>query len=231
MVSVELTLYSPAQDSTTKAANTTSLAAISTIHRPAGPPDSERPTPHGSIRGYRSWSYSPPCAPAVPAASEYRIRLPVGTDDRSGMTESLRFAETAQAAWSRSVPVDSARPGYAATMGANLFLGGLRAATEAEFLAADGAELTDTARRPAKMRSLISSAALGVNFFDAWRDSSLAGLGQALGLRWDPTVLSSYGHRHRPKRAIGMDRNTQTIRRRRRHRPWRSPREAVARSF
>lgn len=98
------------------------------------------------------------------------------------MTESLQYVETAQAAWARGTPLDSGRPGYAATLGANLFLGGLRAATEAEFRTADGAELEDSARRPAKMRSLVSSSALAVNFFDAWRDSALAGLGQALGL-------------------------------------------------
>lgn len=98
------------------------------------------------------------------------------------MTESLRFAEVAQAAWSRRTPLDPARPGYTATIGANLFLGGLRPATEAEFRAADGAELEDTARRPAKMRALVSSSALGVNFFDAWRDSMHTGLGQVLGL-------------------------------------------------
>lgn len=98
------------------------------------------------------------------------------------MTESLQYVETAQAAWARGTPLDSGRPGYGATLGANLFLGGLRAATEAEFRAADGAELEDTARRPAKMRSLVSSSALAVNFFDAWRASALGVLGGALGL-------------------------------------------------
>lgn len=97
------------------------------------------------------------------------------------MTESLRVVEKAQAAWARGTPFDSARPGYAATLSANLFLGSLRAETEAEFRAADGAELEDTARRPAKMRSLVSSSALAVNFFDAWRDSAHAGIGLALG--------------------------------------------------
>ena len=76
------------------------------------------------------------------------------------MTDSLRHIETAQAAWARGTPLDSGRPGYAATLGANLFLGGLRGATEVEFRAADGAEMEDTARRPAKMRSLVSSTVL-----------------------------------------------------------------------
>jgi hypothetical protein len=98
------------------------------------------------------------------------------------MTESLRYVETAQVAWAQGTPRDPGRRGYAATLGANLFLGRLRGATEAEFRAADGAELEDTARRPAKMRSLVSSSALAVNFFDAWRDSGLGAVGAALGL-------------------------------------------------
>lgn len=98
------------------------------------------------------------------------------------MTESLRHIETAQAAWSRGTPLNSGRPGYAAALGENLFLGGLRATTESEFRAADSAELEDTARLPAKMRSLVSSYALAVNFFDAWRDSGLAHLGKAHSL-------------------------------------------------
>src|ERR1035437_6267997 len=65
--------------------------------------------------------------------------------------------------------------------GANLVLEGLRAAAEPAFRAADGAR-EDTARRSANMRSLLSSSALAVNFFDAWREAGLADLGKALGL-------------------------------------------------
>lgn len=106
------------------------------------------------------------------------------------MTESLWHIEQTQAAWSRGRPVDPARSGYTADLGVNLFLGKLRTATEREFREADGAELEDTARRPAKMRALVSSSALAVNFFDAWRDSPPGDLGKALGLGALPESLS-----------------------------------------
>lgn len=96
--------------------------------------------------------------------------------------DSIQYVERAQVAWASEIPLDSARPTYAATLADNLFLRELRGATEAEFRLGDGGELEDTLRRPAKMRALISSSALAVNFFDPWRDSRYAGLAKALGV-------------------------------------------------
>ena len=47
---------------------------------------------------------------------------------------------------------------------------------------ADGSELTNGLRRPAKMRALHSSSALAVNFFDYWSERGAAPLLSALGL-------------------------------------------------
>jgi hypothetical protein len=110
---------------------------------------------------------------------------------------SLRHLEQSQAAWARGIALDSARPGYASTLRDNLFLRTLRRETEAEFCSADGGELEDTPKRPAKMRSLISSSALAVNFFDSWRDSSAEGLGPALGLG---ASLASLRFEYKPAR-------------------------------
>lgn len=100
----------------------------------------------------------------------------------AALSDSLRHIERAQAKWSRAIPLDTGRPGYAASVGDNLFLRSLRPGTEIEFRVADGAELKDSVRRPAKMRAVASSSALAVNFFDAWRDTPLADLLQGLGL-------------------------------------------------
>lgn len=88
--------------------------------------------------------------------------------------------------WSRGRPVDPARPTYAATVGDNLFRSELHPKTEHDFRSGDGAELNDSKRRPAKMRAHISSSALAVNFFDAWRDSELSTLTTALGIGGSP---------------------------------------------
>jgi len=94
----------------------------------------------------------------------------------------MRHICDTQVAWSSTILRDPRRSDYAATLGENLFLNALRPQTEAEFQHADGAELQDGTTRPAKMRALISSSALAVNFFDAWRDASSAVLGRALGV-------------------------------------------------
>ncbi|HKY22583.1 MAG TPA: hypothetical protein VJM31_15325 [Vicinamibacterales bacterium] len=52
----------------------------------------------------------------------------------------------------------------------------------------DGSELKDTPKRPAKMRALVSSSALAVNFFDAWRDTDKSVLSEALDL---PSAIST----------------------------------------
>jgi len=64
-----------------------------------------------------------------------------------------------------------------------LLLRKLNSETEAEFANADGSELRDSGNRPAKMRALISSSALAVNFFDSWRDVPKGLLTNALKLQ------------------------------------------------
>jgi hypothetical protein len=100
----------------------------------------------------------------------------------------MRHICNTQAAWSSNILRDPSRSNYAASLGDNLFLKALRPTTEDEFRHADGAELEDSATRPAKMRALVSSSALAVNFFDAWRDADLAALRRALGV--DVPVVS-----------------------------------------
>jgi hypothetical protein len=98
------------------------------------------------------------------------------------LSDSAKSILAAQVRWSRGRPLDSERSHYVAKSQDNLFLRRLKPETEAEFLAADGAELSDTGKRPAKMRALVSSSALAVNFFDAWRDEDKRQLSVALGL-------------------------------------------------
>ena len=98
------------------------------------------------------------------------------------MSESFNYLEAAQGRWGEQVSCDSRRPLYAATIPENLFLKRLTEATETEFRLADGSELRDTPKRPAKMRALMSSSALTVNFFDTWRERGCDQLGFALGL-------------------------------------------------
>ncbi len=112
------------------------------------------------------------------------------------MNPSVRTIEQAQAAWSRHLALDLRRRGYIAALGENLFLGRLNPETEAEFLAGDGSELHDSNTRPAKMRALVSSSALAVNFFDAWRYADMASLSRALGLR---TTIQCLRFEHKPR--------------------------------
>jgi len=111
------------------------------------------------------------------------------------VTPSVRSIEQAQVAWSRLRALDPRRRRYVATLGENLFLGRLNAETKTEFLAGDGSELHDSDTRPAKMRALLSSSALVVNFFDAWRHADRATLSQALGL---PTTIQSLRFEYKP---------------------------------
>ena len=57
------------------------------------------------------------------------------------------------------------------------------------FDAGDGAELKDTERAPAKMRSLISSSALAVNVFAYWERQDSTPLLKALGLNGEVDAL------------------------------------------
>ena len=59
------------------------------------------------------------------------------------------------------------------TVSSNLFLTRLNPDTEVEFSHADGAEIQAASGKPAKMWALLSSSALAMNFFDAWRPTTL----------------------------------------------------------
>lgn len=95
---------------------------------------------------------------------------------------SSAYIEAKQKRWAMGRECDPARPTYLTSVGANIFGGGMSAETRREFDEGDGSELCDTNSRPAKMRALLSSSALGVNFFDPWRNGALDTLGRALGL-------------------------------------------------
>jgi len=66
-----------------------------------------------------------------------------------------------------------------------------------EFREGDGSELSDVGTRRAKMRALLSSSALAVNFFDAWGETPKDGLAEALGL---PEPISQLHFEHTCRR-------------------------------
>jgi hypothetical protein len=98
------------------------------------------------------------------------------------VTTAFDRIEQRQAAWAHSIPRDPRYPLYAQSLADNLFLGGLRPETEKEINLGDGSELKNAKTRPAKMRALLSSSALAVNFFDPWRGEDLANLSAVLSL-------------------------------------------------
>jgi len=81
------------------------------------------------------------------------------------------------------------RHGYVKDLADNLLLRKLNPETKAEFDEADGAELHNSGSRPAKMRALVSSSALAVNFFDSWRHIPKGPLLNALKL---PEPITSF---------------------------------------
>jgi hypothetical protein len=95
---------------------------------------------------------------------------------------SLDRIALAQSRWAQDLSIPLERDGYVRRLADNLFLGQLNTETRAEFEGADGGELNDTGRRLAKMRALISSSALAVNFFDAWPRVPNERLAAAVGL-------------------------------------------------
>ena len=111
------------------------------------------------------------------------------------MTASLDGLHNRQDKWAMTIPRDPKHPLYVRSLDANLFLNGLRPETEADFRKGDGSELNDAKTRPAKMRALVSSSALAVNFFDPWRGERLVELGAALSLN-APVV--SLGFEYKP---------------------------------
>jgi hypothetical protein len=86
-----------------------------------------------------------------------------------------------QRSWAESVGLDVDTRGYLTSVDANL-LQPLSARTKQSFENGSGAELQDTPSRPAKMKALHSSSALGVNVFDYWVDRDTSSLLSALGL-------------------------------------------------
>jgi hypothetical protein len=106
----------------------------------------------------------------------------VKRNDKSVLTASLDSIQNRQDKWAVTVPRDTKYPLYVRSLDTNLFLHGLCPQTEADFRKGDGSELNDAKTRPAKMRALVSSSALAVNFFDPWRGETLADLGAALSL-------------------------------------------------
>lgn len=97
------------------------------------------------------------------------------------MGKSAVHVSEAQSRWFAGRQRDRSHREYAASLDDNLFSRGLHPDTKQEFQDADGAELTDGPPRPAKMRALVSSSALAVNFFDPWRGLDLTALAAALG--------------------------------------------------
>src|SRR6476619_2721205 len=95
--------------------------------------------------------------------------MPITSTYGKNNMDSLPYITAEQSRWARDSSITMQRDGYVSLLADNLFLRDLNPDTRAEFERADGGELNDEGRRPAKMLSLISSAALAVNFFDAWR--------------------------------------------------------------
>jgi hypothetical protein len=86
-----------------------------------------------------------------------------------------------QRSWAESVGLDVDDRGYLASVDANL-LQPLSVKSKRSFEDGSGSELQDTPSRPAKMKALHSSSALGVNVFDYWVDRDTSALLSALGL-------------------------------------------------
>lgn len=110
------------------------------------------------------------------------------------MTASFSHIERAQAQWASQANKRLQRDGYVRELVDNLLLGDLNAETKDEFDDADGAELRDSGGRPAKMCALVSSSALAVNFFDAWRHIPKGSLTSALKL---PEPITSLRFEHK----------------------------------
>jgi hypothetical protein len=96
-----------------------------------------------------------------------------------------------QRRWAKSHGLAPDSRGYLATVEANLFKP-MSASARADFERGDGAELAETARRPAKMRALHSSAALVVNVFDHFVRVNPAPLLNALGIASEPGARISF---------------------------------------
>lgn len=98
------------------------------------------------------------------------------------MTNSFSYVEAAQAKWASDSNISLERAGYVTALKDNWPTSGLHQETLDEFAKADGGELRDSGKRPAKMRALVSSSALAANFFDSWRHCSKDDLANALNL-------------------------------------------------
>lgn len=97
-------------------------------------------------------------------------------------------ALAAQRAWAESQGLRPDPRGYLPEIALNLRVP-MSPAIYSAFDAADGAELENTKRRPAKMRALISSSALAVNVFAHWENRDATPLLKALGLSGEVEAL------------------------------------------
>lgn len=111
----------------------------------------------------------------------------------------LTVVESAQRLWARNAGLQVDDRGYLPEVQQNLF-GGLSASVRADFEQADGAELIDRDRRPAKMRSVISSSALAVNVVQHWKLNDPAPIGRALRL---PSPATSIAFEQRMRTGAG----------------------------
>lgn len=101
-------------------------------------------------------------------------------DDAKVPVVPMQAIVDAQVAWARSAGLSLVDHHQLTTVDENLFRP-LHPATRQEFVAGAGSELGKPGEKP-PMASLRSSAALAVNFFDAWRGRDLAPLTNALGV-------------------------------------------------
>jgi hypothetical protein len=93
-----------------------------------------------------------------------------------------------QLAWADRFSVPADDKGYVGSVSANLWRP-LSPETQSAFDRGRGGELRDAAQRPAKLKSLISSAALAINVFDYWTAREAASLATALGIGVDGVTL------------------------------------------
>lgn len=96
------------------------------------------------------------------------------------MTAKIKLLEQ-QRSWATEAGHTVDAGGYMTSVDANL-LQSFSAVALAGLSSGSGSELRDTARRPAKLKALHSSAALAINVFDYWTSRSPHPLQKALGL-------------------------------------------------
>lgn len=115
-----------------------------------------------------------------------------------------------QAGWALRTGRQASPSGYLDTVRANLYQP-LSAAALAGFEAGSGAELSDAAGRPAKMKALHSSAALAVNVFDYWAVRDAGPLALAMGLDGTDAIRALTFERQYPTGLPGTPPNLDVV--------------------